>query len=95
MLPKMGLYSVQKVIYQLKKDKGLQREFKRDAAAALAGFELTPVEVAALASGDLAALYKMGVHPLLCAPYSRFMGIARPKYQELLAPLQGQQRLRS
>lgn len=91
----MSLYAVQKVIFQLKKDKALQQAFKADANAALAGFELTDVERAALAGGDLAALYGMGVHPLLCAPYSRFMGIPRPRYQELLQPLIGVQRLRS
>ena len=47
------------------------------------------------AAGDLAALYKMGVHPLLLAPYSRFMAIPRPKYQSALDPLRGLRTLRS
>jgi hypothetical protein len=37
----------------------------------------------------------MGVHPLLCAPYARMMGIPRPKYVELLAPLRGLRQLQS
>ena len=52
-------------------------------------------EITALASGDLAALYTMGVHPLLLAPYSRFMAIPRPKYQSALDPLRGLRVLRS
>ena len=91
----MSLYGLQKAMYLLKKDKGLQQSFRQDAAAALAGQEITPAELAALAGGDLQALYRMGVHPLLLAPYSRMMGIPRPKYQELLTPLKGVQRLRS
>lgn len=91
----MSLYGVQKAMYLLKKDRGLQERFKQDAARALEGHEVSAVERDALAAGDLAALYRMGVHPLLLAPFSRMMGIPRSKYQELLTPLKGVQRLRS
>jgi hypothetical protein len=91
----VSLYGVQKAMYLLKKDKALQGRFRQDAAAALAGHDLAAHELAALAAGDLAGLYRMGVHPLLLAPYSRMMGISRPRYQELLTPLKGVQRLRS
>jgi hypothetical protein len=91
----MSLYGVQKAMYDLKKDKGLQERFKQDAARALEGRDLTAAERDKLAAGDLAGLYRMGVHPLLLAPYSRLMGIPRPKYQELLTPLKGVQQLRS
>jgi hypothetical protein len=91
----MSLYGMQKFMYLLKKDKSLQSRFKEDAQAALGTFPLTQEERNALATGDLAGLYRMGVHPLLLAPYSRFMAIPRPQYQALLDPLRGLRTLRS
>jgi hypothetical protein len=91
----MSLYAVQKFIYQLKKDKALQQLFKSGPDEALAACGLSAAEAAALKNGDLAKLYEMGVHPLLLAPYSRFMGIPRPRYQELLEPLRGLRPMRS
>ena len=91
----MSLYGMQKFMFVLKKDKSLQSRFKEDAQAALGAFPLTQAEKDALAAGDLAGLYTMGVHPLLLAPYSRFMAIPRPKYQSALDPLRGLRTLRS
>lgn len=91
----MSLYTVQSAIYRMKKDKPFAAGFKQDPAAALAPLEMSPEERAALSSGDLAALYAMGVHPLLLAPYARLMEIPRPRYQALLAPLQGLKKMRS
>ena len=86
---------MQKFMYVLKKDKALQQAFKQDAAAALGVFALTREEKDALSAGDLASLYRLGAHPLLLAPYSRFMGIPRPKYQAALDPLRGLRTLKS
>lgn len=91
----MSLYCVQRTMFRLKKDKAFARSFAEDKQAALTDVELTDEERAALTGADLAALYTMGVHPLLLAPYSRAMGIPRQRYQELLDPLQGLRRLRS
>lgn len=91
----MSLYAVERFIYQLKKDKALQQLFKSMPDEALAAGGLADAEAAALKNGDLAKLYEMGVHPLLLAPYSRFMGISRPRYQELLDPLRGVRQMRS
>ena len=91
----MSLYHVQKVMFLLKKDEQLAQAIKQDPDAALQPFPLTAQERAALASGDLAALYRMGAHPLLLAPYSRVMGIARPQYCERLAPVRGYRALQS
>lgn len=91
----MSVYGANKFIYQLKKDKALQQSFRAAPDDALAGFPLEPDERQALKSGDLATLYARGVHPLLLAPYSRFMQIPRPKYQASLAPLKGVRRMKS
>ncbi len=91
----MSLYGVQNVLFRLKKDKGFVERFKLDAQAALASHDLTETERAALAGGDLAALYLMGAHPLLMAPYSRLMGISRVSYQQQLMPHKGVRTMRS
>lgn len=91
----MSVFGAQKFIFQIKKDDDLKRRFKADAEAALSAFPLSEEERRVLKSGDLVALYRMGVHPLLLAPYARFMGIPRPAYQEALSPLRGLLRLRS
>lgn len=91
----MSLYGVQRVLFLLKNDQAFAAGFKSDAYEALAPADLADAERRALMDGDLATLYGMGAHPLLLAPYSRFMGIARPDYQAALAPLKGTRRLRS
>jgi hypothetical protein len=91
----MSLYAVQNVLFHLKKDKAFVAAFKADPPGALSKHDLTDAEREAVIGGDLAALYLMGVHPLLMAPYSRTMGIPRPRYQELLGPLKGMQQMRS
>lgn len=91
----MSLYQVQKVMFLLKKDEQLAQAIKQTPSAALAPFPLSDEERAALGAGDLAALYRMGVHPLLLAPYSRVMGISRPDYCERLAPVRGYRTLQS
>jgi hypothetical protein len=91
----MSLFGMQKFIYELKKDKALQQSFKSDAEGAMATFALSAEEKTALRDGDLVGLYRRGVHPLLLAPYSRFMGISRPNYKEQLNPLRGTQRMKS
>jgi hypothetical protein len=91
----MSLYAAEKFIFLLKKDAALQEQFRADPAAALAAFELSPKEADALKGGDLPALYAMGLHPLLLAPYARFMKIHRPEYVAKLDPLRGTRKFRS
>jgi hypothetical protein len=91
----MSVYAMEKFVFTLKKSSTLQAQFKTDPDAALADFPLTDMEHKALRDGDLPTLYKMGVHPLLLAPYSRFMRISRPDYQKQLDPLRGIVKMRS
>jgi hypothetical protein len=91
----MSLLGIQFFIFRLKSDGEMQEYLRSASDAAFDGFELEAAEKAALKSGDLAGLFEMGVHPLLLAPYSRAMGIPRPRHQELLAPVKGTRMLRS
>jgi hypothetical protein len=49
------------------------------------GYDLTTAEHAALAGGDVGALYTMGVHPVIINGYCRAMGYKRADYRPLLA----------
>lgn len=91
----MSLYGMQKFLFESKRDNALRQSFKTDPEHALDAFPLTDEEKQALKTGDLAALYCLGCHPLLLAPYSRFMGIPRPRYQKVMAPLKGVRAMKS
>jgi len=91
----MSLLGIHSFIYRLKNDSAIRSAFQRRDKDAFGGFDLTDDEKAALRSGDVATLYRLGVHPLLLAPYSRYAGLARSKYQATLAPLKGLRQLHS
>ena len=50
----------------------------------LDGYDLTDDERAALAAGDVGALYLMGTHPVIINGYCRAMGYKRADYRPLL-----------
>jgi len=88
-------FEVERFIFELKKDEALQAALKERAAGTFEGFDLEPDELAALRDGDVETLYRMGVHPLLLAPYSRYAGIAPPDYHKRLDVLKGVQKFNS
>lgn len=85
----MSLHGVESFMYRLKNDSGMQALFKERAPEVFSGFDLTDDELRALREADVASLYRLGVHPLLLVPFSRYAGIPRPQYLERLAPLRG------
>ena len=91
----MSLHGVESFMYKLKNDAGVQARFKDRSPDALAGFDVTAEERRALLEGDVAALYSIGVHPLLLVPYSRYVGIPRPQYLARLQPLRGSRQTKS
>lgn len=85
----MSLFAIQRLIFDLKRDKLRSGLLKSEPQTALGDADLTDEEQRALVSGDLAALYRMGVHPLLLRPFSRMVEISPIQYQQLLNPLRG------
>lgn len=85
----MSLLTLQCLIFDLKRDKQRARLLASNAQEALGSADLTREERDALARGDLAALYRMGVHPLLLRPLSRMLGVSPAEYQQVLNPLKG------
>lgn len=91
----MSLYGVQSFMFRLKQDTALQRGLQRGDEGILAGFSLDDPERKALLAGDVATLFRMGVHPLLLAPFSRFVGLSAAQYRTVMGALKGVRKLRS
>ena len=53
----MSLYYVQKLLYLLNRDPELRAQFETDRDAALAGFDLSQEELAAITKPDVGLLY--------------------------------------
>lgn len=58
----MSLYYVQKFLFELNRDEGLQAAYHEDRHAVLDGFELTPEEIGALTEPDIGLLFHLGVN---------------------------------
>lgn len=85
----MSLFEVERFIFQLKQDPALQAGLHDGDGRLLDDFALSGRESAALRDGAIETLYAMGVHPLLLAPYSRYVGIGAADYHRRLAVLAG------
>lgn len=89
----MSLYYVQKLFYHLLVDPKVKQRFQTDPDATLADYRLTPEELRAIKSFDLAALYRMGVHPLLLRPFSGLKGMGMPEYLKAISGLAEEKKL--
>lgn len=83
----MSLYYVQKLFYHLLVDPKARERFKTDCDSMLADYKLAPEEVRAIKSVDVAALYRMGVHPLLLRPFAGLKGMGMPEYLKAISGL--------
>ena len=72
----MTLYALQRMMFD--------RVRGRDPAPA-ARASLAAEELAALDAADVAALFTMGVHPVLLNSFCRLVGLRRDDYRALLA----------
>jgi hypothetical protein len=91
----MSLFDIHALIYRLKMSPALQQRFREAPWDVLVEFELTPGEGDALAAGDIQALWRLGVHPMLLLPFSRMVGLSADSYRQLLTLLSGTRTLTS
>lgn len=89
----MSLYETQRLIHALNVNPAQTERFRQDAAAVMAEYELDEAERTALADGDAAALWRLGVHPLLMLHYCRARQIPPPEMYQQIGPLAGQRPL--
>ncbi len=80
----MSVYAVDKLCRDALHDIAFREAVKRDAAAAIAGRDLTDDERQALLNGDVARLYQWGCHPFLLAYLTRWdlFGITPALYNQ-------------
>ena len=76
----MSLYTVQKLLYQLNRDRSVQQRHKDDFAALLDDYDLTDEERHALAVPDIGLLYVMGVNGQLLMHYAALSGFEWDQY---------------
>ena len=80
----MSLYYLQKLLYQLNRDRELKRRFDADAKGVVAGFDLTPEEAAAVLQPDIGLLYVLGVNGQILMHYAAMRGFEWNAYLEAL-----------
>ena len=83
----MGLYALQKAIYEYLNPKGPVDGPRPDRAALAVRHELTDAERAAPTRADVRALAELGVHPVLLNSFARAC-VSRDEYRAALAALE-------
>jgi hypothetical protein len=76
----MSLYHLQKLLYQLNRDKALQQQFLADRDAVLADYKLDQEEIEAVSKPDIGKLYILGVNGQILMHYAAMCGYAWPEY---------------
>lgn len=74
------LYNVEKLLWQLRKDKSLAREFTEDPDRVLDRYELDAPHRAALKDGDFGWLLEAGTNPYLLYFFALQVGVDRADY---------------
>jgi hypothetical protein len=80
----MSLYYVQKFLYQLNRNPGLQQAYRADRRAVLAPYELTDEEIAALVEPDIGMLFHLGVNGQILMHFAALHQIAWADYLEMM-----------
>src|SRR5439155_910756 len=76
----MSLYQLQKFLYDINRDPGVQGKYRADLERLLDQYELTSEERGALAAGDIGLIYVLGANGQLLMQYAAFLGISWPEY---------------
>lgn len=76
----MGLYYVQKLLFNLYNDLELRKSYESDPKEVLKGYDLADSETRALIDLDMGSLYRMGAHTFLLWQFGRMMGVKPEVY---------------
>jgi hypothetical protein len=83
----VSAYTLQKAIYDYLNPKGRPGAPALDPEDLRARYELSEAELWAILESDVAALYRLGVHPVLLNGYCRAR-VPRERYRAALAELE-------
>lgn len=76
----MSLYQMQKFLFEINRDIGVQRQFHEDLPGLLNRYELTAEEREAIAARDIGLLYVLGANGQLLMHYAAFLGMPWADY---------------
>jgi hypothetical protein len=76
----MSLYQLQKFLYDINREPGVQAKHRADLPGLIDQYELTGEERSALASGDIGLIYVLGANGQLLMHYAAFLGMSWPTY---------------
>ena len=80
----MSLYYVQKFLFELNRDEGLQERYLADRRGVLEPFELTDEEIEALVEPDFGLLFHLGVNGQILMHFGALHQVAWADYLQLL-----------
>jgi hypothetical protein len=76
----MSLYQMQKFLFDINRDRHLQRQFRTDRPEALNSYVLSDEERGALATGDIGLIYVLGANGQLLMHFAALLGMPWPDY---------------
>jgi hypothetical protein len=76
----MSLYQMQKFLFDVNRDRGLQRQLRTDLPGILLRYELSAEERGALESGDIGLIYVLGANGQLLMHYAALLGMPWADY---------------
>jgi hypothetical protein len=80
----VSLYQMQRCLFDYLRAMEDAPEGSEHPVLSVEGYDLTDAERDALVTGDIAAIYAAGTHPVIVNGYCRAMGYKRADYRPLL-----------
>src|ERR1700690_1562271 len=76
----MSLYQMQKFLFDINRDRGVQQKDREDLPGRLDRYELRAEERAAIAAADIGFIYVLGANGQLLMHYAAFLGMPWAEY---------------
>jgi hypothetical protein len=76
----MSLYQMQKFLFDINRDGGLQQQLRTDMPAVLDRYTLDAEERRAIETGDVGLIYVLGANGQLLMHYAAFLGLPWADY---------------
>jgi Aromatic-ring-opening dioxygenase LigAB, LigA subunit len=76
----MSLYQLQKFLFDINRDRDLQRQFREGSQGVLSRYDLSGEERHALEAGDIGLIYVLGANGQLLMHYAAFLGMPWADY---------------
>ena len=76
----MSLYQMQKFLYDINRDPGVQGQYRADLSGLLNRYDLSAEERQAIAAGDIGLIYVLGANGQLLMHYAAFLGMPWADY---------------